>query len=144
MRFSKPSDNDLLAELVEHDVVRKGLDGFEKCDGTDLIDLLVLNAEKIDVAVWLEWLTSIRGLLRVARLDPNPDWIAGLSLSPAHRRMLPQEVLLPAFESSGTLICGSLKSDRGWRRHWEESLGKRIVLIAPTPLELRELLKYHR
>ncbi|MDD2765258.1 MAG: hypothetical protein PHE83_14940 [Opitutaceae bacterium] len=139
MRFHQATDNEWLQELVDHRVVATGLAGLETREGLGLLDTLLLNAAKVDGASWLEWLTSGRGLIRLHALVPDPDWIAGLTLPPATRRMLFDEGLLPCRLSAGSWICASLKGEPEWRRRWEQTLGARLMLVAPTLAELKDL-----
>ena len=142
MRFHLASDNQWLQELVDHRVVPVGLAGFAAKDGTGLLDTLITNAERVDTAAWLEWLTSIRRLARLHVLKADPGWIAGLGIDRALRRRLFDEGILPCRLSAGRWICASLRGGAEWRHQWERSLGARLVLCAPTLSELR-LIRQH-
>jgi len=126
-----------MRELIDAEVVRNNLDGIEVHEGEGLLEVLISNASKIKEDAWLEWLTSIRGLLRVASLQADDVWIASLNLPGSRRRIFLDENLLPVRISGGSWLCASLRGDKEWRERWEAELKAPVVLLAPTLAELK-------
>jgi hypothetical protein len=144
MHFTKDSDNEWMRELVEHEVVRKGLDGLATVEGEDLFEHLLKNAERLPIEPWLEWLTSIRGLHRLATLKADADWIGSFGFSPVQRLGFVSARVFPCFGSSGSWICAGLKKDPAVLNPLEIEFGAPMVVIAPTPVELVDVHRYYR
>jgi hypothetical protein len=139
MRFPRSSDNLWMRELIDAEVVRNNLDGLEIREGLDLLDTLLLNSEKVDASAWLEWLTTGRGLLRIASLHVDEAWLSDRRMAPARRRLLLDECILPLRESGGTWLCASIRGGDDFRQKWESEFGARVVLLAPTLAELKTI-----
>ncbi|HWZ95588.1 MAG TPA: hypothetical protein VNW30_10370 [Opitutaceae bacterium] len=81
MHFSRPSsDEPLLAELLAQGVVTQSLwNSLPMPDEGNLVDVLIEHGERFDDEKWAYWLVKQHGCLRMAGLEPDPDFYGALS-----------------------------------------------------------------
>jgi len=131
------------AELRRAGLVKQGLPDFTIVERLSLLENLINNADKIDTALWLRWLTANRQVLRFASVTPDEDWIKSKKFSSADRRRFNDDTVFPLYESGGSIVCASLSSSEELVQRYSERLNMPVVLVGPTLCELREIKRFY-
>lgn len=129
-------------ELSEFGVVLGGLGGLEKNEEASLYENLVTNAKAIDELLWLEFLTSQKHLVRLAKVQIDESFLARMPYTSSQRRMMHEDQIYPIYDNGdNAVVCATIHNSAEFVTKWEAALKSKIILVAPTLRELGEIQK---